>query len=122
MPRPVRMRRVCCMPQDQKFGPLNNETSKRPSIQMLVDEFETIRLLDYEGLKQEEAAVYMNVTRTTVTAIYESARKKMAQALIDGLPLEIKGGHFCLYNESEQRQIGCHWRHHRNINDVSKDK
>jgi predicted DNA-binding protein (UPF0251 family) len=89
---------------------------------MLVDEFESIRLLDYEGLKQEEAAVYMNVTRTTVTAIYESARKKMAQALIEGLPLEIKGGHFHLYDENEQRQIGCHWRHHRRLNETPEDK
>ena len=120
MPRPIRLRRVCCLPRDQKFGPLDRDASNRESIMMQVDEFESFRLLDYEGLTQEEAAVAMNVTRTTVTAIYESARKKIAQSLIEGVPLEIKGGHFCLYDETEQRQIGRHWRHHGGIDKNEK--
>ena len=48
--------------------------------ELSLDEFETIRSIDYQGKTQEECACDMNVARTTVTAIYDSARKKLAQA------------------------------------------
>ena len=60
---------------------------------MTVDEFEALRLLDDEGLTQEACAVRMNIARTTVTAIYDSARKKVADALVHGKQLLIAGGH-----------------------------
>lgn len=112
MPRPMRMRKVCCMPENAQFGPLHGSHRQSDFIELQVDEFETMRLLDYEGLTQEEAAKYMNITRTTVTAIYESARKKLIRSLVEGIPLEIKGGHFELYNEQERQMTGNHWRHH----------
>ncbi|HAK05325.1 MAG TPA: hypothetical protein DCM23_01305 [Firmicutes bacterium] len=113
MPRPMRLRRVCCPPPSDRFGPLNRGVDKKTPITMLVDEFETVRLLDYEGLTQEEAAKVMNITRTTVTSIYESARKKLATALIESISLEIKGGHYSFYDDEERLRIGCHWRHHQ---------
>ena len=57
-----------------------------------MDEYETIRLLDDEGLTQEICAARMNIARTTVTAIYDSARKKVADALVRGKRLLITGG------------------------------
>jgi predicted Fe-Mo cluster-binding NifX family protein len=60
---------------------------------MTVDEFEALRLLDDEGLTQEACASRMNIARTTVTAIYDSARKKVADALVNGKRLLITGGH-----------------------------
>ena len=59
---------------------------------MTVDEFETLRLLDNEGLTQEQCAARMNVSRTTVTAIYDSARKKIGDVLVNGKRLLITGG------------------------------
>ncbi len=59
---------------------------------MTVDEFEAVRLLDREGLTQEECAARMRIARTTVTSIYDSARKKMADALVYGKRLVISGG------------------------------
>ena len=59
---------------------------------MELDEYECIRLIDLEGLTQEQCAAQMLVTRTTVTAIYESARKKLADALVNGKRLTISGG------------------------------
>lgn len=112
MPRPMRTRKVCCLPDNPKFGPLGRQPFQREFVELQVDEFETLRLLDYEGLTQEEAAKYMNITRTTVTALYDSARKKVVRALVEGISLEIKGGHFELYNEQERQQTGNHWRHH----------
>ena len=61
---------------------------------MTVDEYETIRLLDKKGYSQEQCAVSMQIARTTVQRIYEIARKKIADALIDGHPLRIEGGDF----------------------------
>ncbi len=67
---------------------------------MTVDEYETLRLLDDEGLTQEACAARMNVARTTVTAIYDSARKKVAEALVHGKRLLITGGR-CEYSPVE---------------------
>lgn len=57
-----------------------------------LEEYEAIRLLDYQQLTQEEAAVYMNVSRPTLTRIYEEARKKVATAFVEGRDLLIRGG------------------------------
>ena len=47
------------------------------------DDTEAVRLLDYEGLMQEEAADRMNISRP-LTRIYENARKTIAQAFVEG--------------------------------------
>ena len=62
------------------------------------DRYETIRLLDKNGYSQEQCAVSMQIARTTVQRIYEIARKKIADALIDGHPLRIEGGDFRICN------------------------
>lgn len=92
MPRGKKCRRICAMPQVYEFAPLNREDAE--TVQLGIDELETIRLLDYERLTQEECAVQMNVARTTVTSIYEEARNKIAQALIGGKRLVIAGGNY----------------------------
>ncbi len=56
------------------------------------DEYETIRLIDFEGFSQAQCAAKMDVARTTVTRMYANARKKLADALVHGRQLEISGG------------------------------
>ncbi len=90
MPRPIRCRKIERLPVFRSFSPDDAEASE--SVRMSVDEFEAFRLLDDEGLTQEECAVRMNIARTTVTAIYNSARKKLADALVHGKHLLIVGG------------------------------
>ena len=69
---------------------------------MSVDEYETIRLIDQMGFTQEECAVQMNVARTTVQGIYNDARKKLADALVNGKSLIIRGGDYTLCDSKEE--------------------
>jgi len=73
---------------------------------LTVDEYEAIRLIDRQGFSQEECGAYMQVARTTVQAIYNAARKKLADALVDGLPLRIEGGDYQLCDGTEE-YCGC---------------
>ncbi len=90
MARPIRCRRIGQLPVYRSFSPDDIEVVE--SVRMTVDEFETLRLLDDERLTQEACAARMNIARTTVTAIYESARRKVADALVHGKRLLITGG------------------------------
>ncbi|MCD8091101.1 MAG: DUF134 domain-containing protein [Clostridiales bacterium] len=95
MPRPTKCRMICRFPQTAEFIPANSEEEKEAII-MTLDEFETIRLIDKEGLSQEQCSKRMQVARTTAQKIYENARKKLADMLVEGLPLKIKGGEYRL--------------------------
>lgn len=106
MPRPRKWRRVCCMPGNRRFGPLDGEAAERQRIEMTVDEFEAVRLIDLEGLTQEECAQRMAVARTTAQAIYNSARVKLAECLVNGMELSIGGGDYVLCQE-EPCGRGC---------------
>ncbi|NLV50603.1 MAG: DUF134 domain-containing protein [Clostridiales bacterium] len=90
MPRPARYRRIEKRPVYRSFSP--DDISAAESVRMTVDEFEALRLLDNEGLTQEACAAKMNISRTTVTAIYDSARKKVADVLVNGKRLLVTGG------------------------------
>lgn len=89
MARPIKRRRICQLPKVVEFVPLQSCTGQ---IDMTIDEYEAIRLIDHLGLSQEECAQQMKVARTTVQAIYESARHKLAEALVCGKRLSIRGG------------------------------
>lgn len=102
MPRPPRARRIEKYPVYRSFSPDDAEAGE--NVYMTVDEYEALRLLDDEGLTQEACAARMGVARTTVTAIYESARKKTADALIRGKRLLITGGP-CEYAPVETDRI-----------------
>ena len=90
MARPVKRRRVCGLPPVGAFRPEGGPGG--PVIEVTVDEYEAVRLIDLLGLTQEECAAQMNVARTTVQAIYDSAREKLARMLAEGRPLAVQGG------------------------------
>jgi len=71
MPRPRKWKKVCCMPESNLYGPLNDSKTENKIIKMAVEKYETIRLIDLEGLTQEECAEKMQVARTTVQKIYQ---------------------------------------------------
>ena len=95
MPRPTKRRRVCNFPDNLEFLPAENAKNREPIV-LNVDEYETIRLIDLEKLSQEQCSEFMQVARTTVQRIYESAREKLARALVEGCALRIEGGDYRL--------------------------
>lgn len=105
MPRPRKCRKVCHLPDEKEFLP-SNGCQGRPVMVMTVDEYETIRLIDYQGFSQEECGEYMHIARTTVQQIYTNARKKLARTLVEGLPLRIEGGDYQLC-DGEEHTCGC---------------
>lgn len=105
MPRPSKCRKVCRLPQNDTFIATSGQETE-PCTIMTVDEYEAIRLIDKEGFSQEECSGYMKVARTTVQLIYTSARKKLADFLVDGQPLKIEGGNYQLCDGNEP-YCGC---------------
>jgi predicted DNA-binding protein (UPF0251 family) len=112
MGRPIKPRTVCS-DIERTFVPEGGKPER--VIRLTVEEYETIRLIDYAGLSQLACADMMEVARTTVQAIYESARFKIADAFINQKTIVVKGGHYalcnhgagvrhCLKNEKKQRK------------------
>ena len=106
MPRPCKRRRICEMPGCERFGPKGAAAGECQTVTMTLDEYETIRLIDLEGLTQEQCALQMNVARTTAQAVYNSARAKLAQCLVHQKELRITGGDYVLCEESPE-SCGC---------------
>ena len=98
MARPHRSRCICSLPTICEFSPKTG-TTVRKNIIMTVDEYEVIRLIDLLELTQEECALQLEVSRTTVTAIYTAARRKLAQSIIEGETLLIQGGNIGGFKE-----------------------
>ncbi len=101
MARPHRCRRICSRPSYDSFVP--EGISCGSPVVLTLDEYEAVRLIDLEGRTHEQCAKQMDVSRTTVTEIYESARNKIAESLVNGRPLFISGGHYRICDGSAVR-------------------
>jgi len=103
MPRPCKIRCINGQPASVLYKPAGIPAANLQWIQLNLDEFESIRLIDHLGLEQEQTAEKMGVSRPTVTRIYASARKKIADVLVLGQALRIEGG----VVEMAKRQFQC---------------
>lgn len=92
MPRRKRNRRIQVPPVIKGMSVFGVRGRKSNEVILHLEEYEAIRLLDYQNLTQEEAAVHMNVSRPTLTRIYEEARNKVATAFVEGRDLIFRGG------------------------------
>jgi len=90
--RPKKTRWVKCEPGERCFKPLCKPLSKLGGVYLTMDEFEAVRLADLEELKQEDAAKRMHVSRPTFSRIVASARKKVADGLVNIKAIKIEGG------------------------------
>ena len=109
MARPTRCRRVCAEPACSGFAPRG--ASGEGEVVLTVDEYEVIRLVDYEKRTHEQCAAQMEISRTTVTEIYESARFKLSDSLVNGKALFIAGGHYRICRGDRERgcRRNCQW-------------
>jgi len=121
MPRPRKWRKVCCMPQNKIYAPVGAEVFDENYINMSVEEYETIRLIDLQGFTQEETAEQMRIARTTVQRIYFEARKKLAELIVNGKVLKIGGGDYKLCDGLEIN-CGCGGcgRHKTNFSEIDE--
>lgn len=92
MARPPKAKKVYEMPKYRRFGAIDKKAEK--VINISIEQFEAIRLIDRVGLTQVEAAKQMDVARTTLQRLYDSGRIKLAIALVDGCELDISGGNY----------------------------
>ena len=122
MPRPRKYRRICHFPQTLAFLPADAGEEKEAVI-LTLDEYEAIRLIDKEGYSQEQCGEFMQVARTTAQQIYNSAKGKIATALVDGLGIRIEGGDYRLCDgmEAHCKCGGCQ-RHCQNSLKEDKEK
>lgn len=90
--RPKKTRWVKCEPGERCFRPQCIAPNKLKGVAMSLDEFEAIRLADFEGLKQIDAAKKMRISRPTFSRIITSAHQKVADALVSIKAIKIEGG------------------------------
>lgn len=88
--RPKKCRCIGCSPNASYFKPKGIPLFQLEEVCLRLDEIEAIRLADYEGLYQEEAAARMKISRQTLGRILNEARRKVAEALIQGKALKIE--------------------------------
>lgn len=91
-PRPKRRRMLKEPPASTGFIPDNGEYDPKERIVLYFEEYEALKLLDYDGLTQEEASKKMMVSRPTLTRIYRSTREKIAKAFVENKQISVQGG------------------------------
>jgi uncharacterized protein len=111
MPRPKRIRKMNNPPHFKGFRPIGLPEENNPVV-INFEEYEAIRLSDFELNGQVEAAKIMEVSRPTFARIYESARRKVAQAFVQGKAIVFEGGK--VYFDTEWyscKNCGCWFNH-----------
>jgi len=94
MPRPQKQRTVQEPPKIQGLKPIGVPSRFLENVVLSIDEYEAIRIADYEGLDQQKAADIMEISRPTFTRLIEKARKKVADCIVDAKELVIDGGNY----------------------------
>jgi uncharacterized protein len=100
-PRQKRLRRVITPPVIKGYKPYGPDVSqkKQEPVVLLFEEYEALRLCDYDMLNHAQASEAMQVSRPTFTRVYAAARQKVARAFVEGCPISIEGGK--VYFDSE---------------------
>jgi predicted DNA-binding protein (UPF0251 family) len=106
MPNRRRERKIGHIPLMEGFKPFGVPARKLEKVILLYEEYEALRLTDYENLTHEEASKKMDISRPTFTRLYDKARKTIAKAFVEGSAILIQGGHF-VTNENWYRCPKC---------------
>ena len=132
LPRPKHKRCITNPPPMEGFKPFGVPMHDLEPVILFYEEYESVRLCDYEGLTQLEAANRMNVSRPTFTRVYEKARRAIAKAFVEGKAIFIEGGDFrsdynwykcndCMkLNISKTRKHTCNYCHSDSLRAINK--
>jgi predicted DNA-binding protein (UPF0251 family) len=132
MSRPKHKRFLTHPPAMEGFKPFGVPMRDLEPVVLLFEEYDSMRLCDYEGLTQEQAAAQMGISRPTFTRIYEKARRSIARAFVEGKAIFIEGGDFktdffwyrcneCMkVNISKTRKHSCNYCHGRSLKALNK--
>lgn len=114
MPRPRKQKLICALPVSSTFAPCGSAPAENEAVFMSLEEYETIRLIDYHNLNQTQCAQEMGVARSTVQRLYTDARRKIALCVVDGHMLKITGGDYtlCAKRGDPAKCEGCRRRRH----------
>jgi predicted DNA-binding protein (UPF0251 family) len=107
MPRLEKNRTISQPPLMKGFKPFGIPRCKVEAVKLTFEEYESIRLVNYENLDQKEAAILMNISRPTLTRIYNKALKIIAKAFVEGKAIVIEGGNYEL-SQDWYRCRKCH--------------
>ena len=94
MSRPQKARKINNPPKMKGFRPFGMPSCVKESVRLKYEEYESIRLVNYEMLPQEVASKQMNISRPTFTRIYNRALKIIAKSFVEGKAIEIEGGNY----------------------------
>ncbi|MHB1252628.1 MAG: DUF134 domain-containing protein [Candidatus Humimicrobiaceae bacterium] len=92
--KPRKIRNVSFPPKVVFFKPHGIPLRDVEIVNLTIDEYEAIKLADYENFKHYEAAEKMNISRPTFTRLLESAHKKISYSIVEGKAIKIEGGDF----------------------------
>ncbi|MCP3943454.1 MAG: DUF134 domain-containing protein [Desulfobacteraceae bacterium] len=90
MPRPKRPRNILSRPIANEFRPVGIDSKEE--IILSLEEFEVIRLIDYEEMDQSQAAEVMNISRQTVGRVLKVGRYKLSKSIVEAFRLKVSGG------------------------------
>jgi len=107
MARPKCCRNIWRTPERCYFEPRGITGPELEEVTLSLDEFEAVRLADFNGFYQEDAAGRMNISRQTFGRIIESAHKKIADSLVNGKALKIEGGEIAIKGKRHLRCPKC---------------
>ncbi len=99
MPRPRICRRVSASPNVALFKPAGIPGGELERLVLGVDEFEALRLVDFESLEQGQAALKMGISQPTLSRLVAEGRRKVSEALVLGKAIEINGGN-CAFGKN----------------------
>ncbi len=107
MPRPKCQRQVSGLPASMYFKPRGIPMADLEEVVLTIDEVEAIRLADFEGMYQEQAAEKMRISRQTFGRVIAVAHRKIAEAIVAGKALRIEGGVIGFSQAADYQCIGC---------------
>ena len=107
MPRPKKCRMVDAAPGVRLFKPQGIPARQLEEIYLSLEGYEALRLADLEGLRQDEAAERMQISRQTFGRILSEARKAVTEAIVKGLVLRIEGGEYRMSGGGAAASAAC---------------